>query len=529
MHVYPGKELDAMNNTATRRWWAMGALTLAVLAISLDVTVLSVALPTLAGALKASESELQWFVTSYTLVLAAAMLPMGLLGDRYGRKNVTLVALVVFGLGSIACAYSPTPAAFIAARAVLGLAGAALIVMALSLITVLFSEEERPRAVGIWGAANFVALPLGPILGGWILTNAWWGWVFLMNAPVALVAMVAVLRYVPATRSTLRPGIDIVGVVASSAGLTLVMYGLIEAGRNGWGDASALLPFVGGSAVLVGFVAWEAWLTRSPGGEPLVDLGLFRSRSFAWGVVLTAIGVFGLSGMLFTLPQYLQAVLGADAQGSGVRLLPLIAGLVFGAVPADRVAARIGPKLTVATGFAVLAAGLGIGSTMVVGSGDGFIAGWTFIVGGGSGLAFATSASAALVELSAERSGVGAGLIQAVTKLGPAFGATILGSVLSSTYQGRLDLTGVPAEAAAAVEKSVFAGLAVAQQVGSSSLADGVRVAFLAGVDDALRVTAIVAVAGIALTLAFLPGRARDATLSEPRGEGVGHELIARS
>lgn len=511
-----------------RRWWAMGALSLAILAISLDVTVLSVALPTLAGVLKASESELQWFVTAYTLALAAGMLPAGLIGDRYGRKTLTLGALVVFGLGSIACAFAPTPGAFIAARVVLGLAGAALVVMALSLITVLFSEEERPRAVGIWGAANFVALPLGPIVGGWILANAWWGWVFLVNVPVALLALVAVAVFVPATRATARPAIDGVGIVASSAGLVLVMYGLIEAGRNGWAVAGAAAPMLGGLTVLVGFVLWEGRLARRPGGQPLVDLGLFRSRSFAWGVILTATGIFGLSGLLFGLPQFLEAILGTDAQGSGLRLLPVIAGMVIGALPADRVAARIGAKLTVAAGFLALASGLGIGSTMSVGSGDGFIAGWTFLVGIGSGLAFATAASAALVELSVERSGVGAGLIQAVVKLGPAFGATILGSVLDSTYQGRLDLEGLPATVVAAVRESVFAGLAAAQQLGSSSLAESVREAFVSGMDDALRVTAAIAVAGIVLTLAFLPGRSVEATGSERRPEGARHELTAR-
>src|SRR5512146_1075333 len=256
-----------MDNVAARRWWAMGALSVAVLAISLDVTVLTVALPTLADAFKASESQLQWFITAYTLVLAAAMLPAGLLGDRYGRKAVTAVALAVFGVGSIACAYAPSAEAFIVARAVLGLSGAALIVMALSLVTVLFAEDERPRAVGIWGSANFVALPLGPILGGWILTNAWWGWVFLLNVPVVLAALVAVIALVPSTRSEGRPRIDLVGVVASSGGLTLLMYGIIEAGRNGWSDSSAVVPAFAGLLVLVGFVLWEARLTARSDGH----------------------------------------------------------------------------------------------------------------------------------------------------------------------------------------------------------------------------------------------------------------------
>jgi len=155
-----------MARRGTQRWWALAAISLAVLAVTLDVTVLTVALPTLATALGASESELQWFVTAYTLALVAGMLPAGLLGDRLGRKRVLLGALGLFTLGSIGCAVAPDPLAFIVARIALGLAGSALIVVALATVTVLFDETERPRAIGIWGAANFIGLPLGPILGG---------------------------------------------------------------------------------------------------------------------------------------------------------------------------------------------------------------------------------------------------------------------------------------------------------------------------------------------------------------------------
>jgi MFS transporter, DHA2 family, multidrug resistance protein len=219
----------------TRRWWALGAIVLGVLAVVLDVTVLSVALPTLATDLHASTSDLQWFTAGYALVLAAAMLPAGLLGDRFGRRKVMAGALLVFGVASAACAYAGSPGAFIAARVVLGLAGAGVIVMAVSGLAVMFTEAERPRAVGIWAAANFLALPMGPILGGWLLTNYWWGWVFLINVPVAAIGLVAVLALVPESRAAERPGLDPMGVATSSAGLALVTYGLIEGGDRGWG------------------------------------------------------------------------------------------------------------------------------------------------------------------------------------------------------------------------------------------------------------------------------------------------------
>ena len=496
-----------MTNLGNRRWWALGALTLAVLAVGLDGTVLSVALPTLATALHASESDLQWFTSGYLLVLAAAMLPVGLLGDRYGRKKVMLGSLILFGAGSAACAYAPSPAVFIVARAVLGLAGAGVIVMALSALTVLFTEQERPRAVGIWAAANFLALPLGPILGGWLLTHYWWGWVFLLNVPVALIGLVVAFALVPESRSPQRPRLDPVGIVASVAGLVGVTYGLIEAGQNGWGDASALVPLIAGIVVLVGFFLWEGWLGRRPDGQPLVDLALFRSPSFTWGVILAATGVLAMIGVLFTMPQYFQGVLGTDAMGSGVRLLPLIGGLVVGALPADRLARVMGAKITVALGFALLAAGLLLGATTGVASNGGFIAVWMALVGAGMGLAMATAASAALSELSAERSGVGSAVMQALQKMGGPFGAAILGSVLSSVYQGQLYLVGLPAAVASPVRQSVFGGLAIAHRLGSLALADSVRTAFVNGMDVSLLVSVGIAALGLVLTLVFLPGK----------------------
>ena len=497
-----------MTNLGNRRWWALGALTLAVLAVGLDGTILSVALPTLAGALHASESDLQWFSSGYLLVLAASMLPAGLLGDRYGRKKVMLASLAMFGAGSAACAYAPSAGAFIAARVILGMAGAGIVVMALSALTVLFTEEERPRAVGIWAAANFLSLPIGPILGGWLLTNYWWGWVFLMNVPIALLGLIVAFVLVPESRAPVRPRLDPIGIVASAAGLVGVTYGLIEAGQNGWGDATALVPMIAGVVVLVGFFLWEGWLGRRPSGQPLVDLALFRSAFFTWGVILAATAGLAMIGVLFTMPQYFQGILGTDAMGSGVRLLPLIGGLVVGAVPADRVARVVGVKITVALGFVLLASGLLLGAMTGVESSEGFIAAWMALVGAGMGLTMATAASAALSELPQERSGVGSAVMQALQKVGAPFGAAILGSVLISAYQAQLNLAGLPPVAANAVKTSLFGGLAVAQRLGSAPLLASVQAAFVHGMDVSLVVAAGIAVAGFVLTLAFLPGRA---------------------
>jgi len=488
-----------------RRWWALGALVLAVVAIGLDGTVLSVALPTLARKLHASESDLQWFSSGYLLVLAAAMLPAGLLGDRYGRKKVLLASLTLFAVGSAACAASPSSGAFIAARVLLGCAGAGIIVMSLAALTVLFGEQERPRAVGIWAAANFVSLPIGPILGGWLLTHYWWGWVFLINVPVALAGLVATFVLVPESRARKRPGLDLVGVALSILGLVALIYGLIQAGQHGWTNVGAVLEMVCGVGVLVGFFFWERRLSRKPGGQPLLDVALFRLPSYTWGVILSAIAIFSMFGVLFTMPQYFQGVLGTSPMGSGLRLLPLIGGLVVGAVPADRLARLVGSKVAVALGFAILAAGLLIGARTSVGSSGLFLAAWMAVVGLGMGLALATSTSAALSKLSAERSGVGAAALQAINKLGGPLGTAVLGSVLSTAYLARLALSGLPAAAATAARQSIFGAVAVADQIHSPALLASAHTAFGHGMDLALVVSACIALVGLALTVAFLP------------------------
>jgi DHA2 family multidrug resistance protein-like MFS transporter len=505
--VVPGLSSSAVDprGVGARRWWALGALVVAGLTVGLDATVLSVALPTLARKLHASESALQWFSSGYLLVLAAAMLPLGLLGDRYGRKKVLLGSFVLFAVGSAACAASPSSGAFIAARLLLGLAGAGLVVMGFATLPVLFGEKERPRAVGIMAAATFVSLPLGPILGGWLLTHYWWGWVFLINVPVSLAGVVAILVLVPESRAHERPGLDPVGVALSILGMVGLIYGLIQAGEHGWSNAGAVLEMVCGIAVLVGFLFWERRLTHKPGGQPLLDLALFRLPSYTWGVILSAVAIFAMFGVLFTMPQYFQGVLGTSPMGSGLRLLPLIGGLVLAAVPADRIARLAGSKVAVAVGFAILAAGLLIGSRTGVGSSGLFVAAWMAVVGLGMGLALATSTSAALSKLSEERSGVGAAALQAINKLGGPLGTAVLGSVLSTAYLARLALSGLPAAAATAARQSIFGAVAVADQIHSPALLDSAHTAFVHGMDLALVVSGAIALVGLALTVAFLP------------------------
>src|ERR1700751_3108963 len=243
-----------MADNSARKWWALVAIAASVLVVGLDLTVLNLALPTIATDLHASTSDLQWISDSYSLVLAAAKPPAGLRGDRLGRKKVRLVALVLFGASSAVCAYASGTGELIAGRAILGIGAAGIFPLSLSVIPVLFAPEERQRAIALMASATFISFPIGPIVGGYLLDHFWWGSVFLINVPVVVLAVIAVAILLPESRSADRPGIDIVGVILSSAGLAGLTYGFIKAGQDGWTDAAALATIAVGAVVLTALV-----------------------------------------------------------------------------------------------------------------------------------------------------------------------------------------------------------------------------------------------------------------------------------
>jgi DHA2 family multidrug resistance protein-like MFS transporter len=483
----------------SRRWWALGALALAVLAVGLDGTILSVALPTLGASLDASTGQLQWFVAAYTLVFAAALVPGGMLGDRYGRKKMLLLSLVVFGAASIACALASSAAAFIAARALLGLGGALMLPTVLGLLPVLFDEKERARAIGAITAAVMLGYPIGPLLGGWMLTKFDWGWVFLINLPVVALALVAVAVLLPESRSGTRQRIDLLGVALSSGGLALLTYGVINAGDRGWSDGAALAEMGGAILALAAFVLWER-----RAAAPLVDLRLFRERAFTWGATLSSLVSFAMFGLLFTGPLYFQVVRGADAQGSGIRLLPLIAGLLVGGAVADRLAARAGAGGVATLGFVLFAAGLALGATTTVATGDAQAVAWIALSGLGLGLVLPTTIDAALGVVSDENSGVASGVLQALRMVGGALGAAILGAFINSTYRDQLEQAVSPALAGSARESAVT-GIEAANAAHSTPLLDAVREAFVGGMSLTLWVSAALIAAGGLLALVLRP------------------------
>src|SRR5450755_3846540 len=329
---------------ASRRWIALAVLCISLLIVSLDNTVLNVALPTLVRDLHATSSQLQWVVDSYVIVFAGLLLVAGSLADRIGRKRTFLAGLAAFAAGSTWAAFSGSVAMLIAARASMGIGAALIMPSTLSIITDMFREPgERQRAIGLWAGTSGVGIALGPIIGGLLLARFWWGSVFLINVPIALIGIGCGVLLVPDSKNdaALRP--DLAGALLSIAGLGLLLWSIIEAPTRGWSSPLVIGAGLAGLAVLGGFAAWER-----ASSHPMLNLDFFRARSFSGAVTSVGLATFGLFGALFVLTQFLQFNLGYTALQAGVRVLPAAASIAVVA-PLSAVIVRFaGTKLTVA-------------------------------------------------------------------------------------------------------------------------------------------------------------------------------------
>jgi MFS transporter, DHA2 family, multidrug resistance protein len=508
-----------MTSLGSRRWWVLGALVVILLAVGLDLTALNVALPTLSTQLDAGTSALQWIVASYTLVSATLLIPAGLIGDRYGRKKTLLAGLALFLAGSVLATLVSSPVGLITARTLMGVGSAAITPLAMSVLLVVFPPEERPKALAAWTGASFLGLPLGPIIGGYLLDHFWWGSIFFINIPVSAVALVLGLVLIPESRSATAPRPDFAGLMLSTGGLIAVVYGTIQEEDYGWSSPGVWGVMTAGAVALVAFVVWTRRVRH-----PLVDLGLFADRSFIGGLVPATLMTFAMFGVLFVAPQYFQAVLGTGPLGSGVRLLPLIGGLLAASRLSALLVRRLGARVTIAAGGLVMAGAMVAGTATTAGSGYGLAAAWLTAAGLGMGLMLPASMTAAMGALSAEQAGVGSAVLMTVRLVGGAFGAAVLGSLLSSGYRGHVDVAGLPPAAAEAARAGVGGGLAVAGRLHDPQLLHSARAAFTHGMDLTLLAGAGIMAAAAVLAVILLPRRGATAPLSN--GQST-HEYVS--
>lgn len=488
-----------------RRWWALAALGTCMLVIGFDLTILNVALPEMAGQLGAGTGEMQWIVDAYIVVFAATMLPAGLLGDRFGRRRILITGLAVFLAGSLLGALVDEPGWIITARTFMGLGAALVTPLALSVLPSLFEDEkERTKAIGIITATVAGGMPLGPIVGGWLLDHFWWGSVFLVNVPLGALGIVVCLVLLPESRDVSAPHVDALSAVLSVAGLAALVFGIIEGPTRGWSDPFVLGALAASPALLTTLVVRERRVER-----PMLDLDLLARPAFRWNALAATLITLVLAGLLFILPQYLQAVLGLDAFATGVRLLPLMAGLLVAARAAGPLAERFGPRPAVSGGLAVLAFAAFLGARTDAGDGYALTAIWLTVTGFGVGFAMVPAMDGALAALPASHAGSGSGLLMTVRQTGAAIGVALLGSLLSGTYAEKLDTDGLPHAAAQAAGDSVIAAHAVAERLDSAALAASADAAFVDGMTRVLTVCGVAALAAALLMAGLLPDRRR--------------------
>jgi DHA2 family multidrug resistance protein-like MFS transporter len=492
------------------KWLALGAIVLSSLVLGLDSTIVVTALPTLSAKLGATTDQLQWISAAYTLALAGFMIPAGVLADRLGRRRMLLVALFLFGASSVAASQMTTANGLILMRAVMGIAGAFIFPISLAILPTIFSERERPRAIAIGGAGMFLGLPLGPLVAGWLLTHYDWGSIFLINGPVVLIALLGAWMFIPESRDSNAPRLDVVGAALVVAGVTGLVYGIIEQPAHGWTNSTVLASLVTGAVLLAGFIVWEL-RARSP----LVDLRLFLNPRFTWSVLVGMIMGFALLGVLFVFTPFLQIVQGNDAQATGVRLLPLIGGIVVGAIGSDRLVARLGVRAMLVLGLLICAAGMALLSLVETGSGFGLMAVALPVIGVGNAFAMFTALNVILGVLPESQTGAGTALTRTLQQLAASFGIAILGSILNNVYRAELAqrLTGLPDRMRDVAEGSVAGAGLIAGHLPAplgTALLHAAHDAYATGMTDVLRVSAVVMIAGALLVAVFMPSGAKE-------------------
>ncbi|MDP5181367.1 MFS transporter [Blastococcus sp. BMG 814] len=510
--VAPGDELPP---GYARRWWVLATMTICLLVVIMGNTILNVALPTLQRELDASQGELQWVVDAYILVFAGLLFTWGVIGDRIGRRRVLLIGLGIFAVGSVLAALSDSPLELIAWRAAMGIGGAAVQPTTLAVITNVFPPRERGRAIGVWAGTAGIAVAGGPLAGGAVLGHFWWGAVFLVGVPVAVLGIVAVLAFVPESKDPSPGRLDLPGVLLSIAALAGLVYGIIHGGGGaGWTTPGVLVPLLGGLILLALFV----WLQRRS-AHPALDVSLFRNPAFSAAAAALGLNFFALLGATFYLVFYLQGVRGYSPLQSGAALIPVALGMALMAPRSSGLAERFGAKAVCATGFLLITLSF-LGVQLL----DLTSPVWLLLLvlsvqGLGMGAVMAPATESIMSVVPREKAGAGAAVNNSVRQVGGALGVAILGSLLAATYSAQLGSAadGLPAGARDDARQSVVATLDAvrrAQAEGTPEVAraaaavvDPARDAFVTAMHLTAIGTATATLVAAVVVLIWLPGR----------------------
>ena len=501
-------EMLLQNKSYRRRWWILMVLSLCLLLVAIDGTIVNVALSSIAIELSASTSELQWISEAYTLLLAGFLLSSGTLNDRFGSRRILIVGIAIFGSASLGAAFAPSPLILIGARAVMGIGGALIMPTTLSTIRRVFpEEEERVRAIGIWGATASLGIVIGPLLGGWLLDSFWWGSIFLVNIPLALLTIVACSLLLPHEGEHTQSSIDWGGAAFSTIGMIGLVYVITEIPTFGWKDPIILGVLIISGLALGTFLFWERQVYH-----PMLDLSMFRSRQFTLSNIANALSYFALFGALFAVTQYLQLVLGYSPFVVGLALIPEGVIILITSLVGAWLTKYFSRKFILVAGLFLIAGGSGVLSLATVKSGYPFILSVMLLTITGIGIAGTAATDLILGAISVKQASSAAAVSETFLELGGTFGIAILGSILSVGYTSSLQaspgIQSIPATVRGQMLESLGAAVKAAETVGG---AEGHRLlllaqeAFTRGMTDAALAGAAIALIAACLTLFLLP------------------------
>lgn len=491
-----------------RRWAILGVLNLSLVIIVAGNASLNVALPTIVHDLHATSSQLEWMVAAYSLVFAGLVLPMGALGDRFGRKGLLQTGLAIFAVGALGGTLATAPWHVIATRMVMGVGAAMIMPATLSIVTNVFPPEERSRAIAIWAGFAGAGLCVGPLASGFLLDHFYFGSIFLLNVPIIALALATGAVLVPSSRDPDHRALDPVGGVLSMLGLAALLYAIIQAPDRGWTDPLILAGFAVALVVLYQFVAWER---RSD--HPMLPIDQFGDRRFAAGAGSIALTFFAMFGLFFVATQYLQFVLGYSPVTAGAATLPLAATMVVAAPRSAGLADRFGRNRVMAGGLGLIVVGMLIMALLTVTSGYPPVALALLLFGAGMGLANAPATGAIMESMPLGKAGVGSAVNDTTREVGGSLGVAVLGSLLATGYRHHLasHLAGAPGPVAVAARQSLGGALEASRAGGPGAfgapLALAARQAFVSGMAAVFLTGAAVAAGTAVLVLVAMPGR----------------------